>query len=161
MPRSYRFDHFTANNPEKEAVRAQVKSSVTTVSEGNSRPPPTDKIHYGKKFAQTQELMAAHQMEKQLEELAGIEPETETMKPARPQPIQKEEKRAKTAPIGALPTEAPPEPSGLRDVFDEALHQISRARSAVADLGQVGWRLITLPMRMAKVAAQRFVPRES
>lgn len=47
------------------------KHKEEVAKQGHDVPPSEgDKISYGKKFAQTEELYAAHQMERQLEELA-------------------------------------------------------------------------------------------
>ncbi|MFP2934813.1 hypothetical protein ACLESO_58850, partial [Pyxidicoccus sp. 3LG] len=123
MPRSYSFDHFQVPKTlpqEKRGLRGQDKKRVA-----QSRPHPEELetdggIHYGKRFAQTEELYQAHQMATELEELARPEPDAKfSHGPGFTPPKAKKAKRTAraeapviggTAPIGALPPTREPPP---------------------------------------------------
>jgi hypothetical protein len=114
-------------------------------------------IHYGKKFAQTEELLAAKAMNRELEELAGL-----VEKPAPPPPASTAKHpqvsaKASPVPIGALPAiEEPPQDFLLHTLWNVARQQVGTAQSAAVDLGRAGLRLLGLPFEAAKLLAQRF-----
>jgi hypothetical protein len=160
MPRSYSFDHFQSINAEKTAgVHDEEKQSVT---QQHDVPDSATKIHYGKKFSQTEELFQAKQMNKQLEELAGLDrmPPKRAEEPKaqarEQQPQETPPKYQRGTPIGSLPdTEEPPPASFLRELYDEAGRHVRVVRVAARDIGRASLRLVTLPLEAAKLAARK------
>ncbi|MCP3141128.1 hypothetical protein [Pyxidicoccus xibeiensis] len=171
MPRSYSFDHFQVPKTlpqEKRGLRGQDKKRVA-----QSRPHPEGVendggIHYGKRFAQTEELYTAHQMAAQLEELARPEPDAKfSHGPEFKAPKAKKSKRAAqpvatpviggTAPIGALPPTREPPPRGrLMDLVDEAQRQLQAIQGGLGDAAKAVSRLASLPVEVVRLAARRF-----
>jgi len=163
MPRSYSFDHFQSINAEQvTGVRAAEKQGVT---QQEDLPESATKIHYGKKHAQTEELFHAHQMEKQLEELAGVDrmppkrAETQARTEAPQAEPQREPQINRGTPIGALPEpQEPPQQGFFREIYDDAGRHLRVVRMAAKDISRASWRLLTLPVEAAKLAARRFRP---
>lgn len=143
------------------------------------------KISYGKKFAKTEELYAAHQMDKQLEELAKEDglladeaeaeleeviddaPDTEgrmfvetRAEPQKKGPAIDEVTRG--APIGAMPpaTEPPPR-NGFGEVFSDAQRYVGMMRGGVRDIMTGAMRLARLPFEVAVLAAAKLRPLRS
>jgi hypothetical protein len=159
MPRSYSFDHFQSINAEKTTgVPDEEKQSVT---QQQDVPDSATRIHYGKKFSQTEELFHAKQMNKQLEELAGLErmPPKRAEEPraqARQERQEAAPKVQRGTPIGALPEmQEPPPASFLRELYDEAGRHVRVVRSAARDISRASLRLVTLPLEVARLAARK------
>jgi hypothetical protein len=156
MPRSYSFDHFQAINAEKTAgVHDEEKASVT---QQQDVPDSATKIHYGKKFSQTEELFQAKQMNKQLEELAGLDrmPPKRAEEPKAQARQEMPPKIQRGTPIGALPeTMEPPPASFLRELYDEAGRHVRVVRVAARDISRASFRLATLPVQVARLAARK------
>lgn len=169
MPRSYSYDHFQVPKslPKQKAGLTQEDkqqlSGATSVGDTG--------IHYGKAHAETEQILQARQMAKQLEELAAPTLEADekfsrSADSARP----KSKKQAKaaaaaasvatgpTAPIGALPAtkEAPvaASPEGLRGVLDEGQRQLKLLQGALEDARSAASRLASLPLEAVKEAAR-------
>lgn len=179
MPRSYSYEHFKTHehqNPprdEREGEKQLFAKSQETPLPGET------KIHYGKKYAQTEELAIAHQMNAQLEELAGLKDEpkmsksmkddddtkkkaTEMPRRAKEQELPDEMPRRQGAPIGALP---PPEarmPAGLiQDVWSDATRYFQMLQDAAKDARVATTQLLRLPLEAAQIAARRLIPRKA
>ena len=175
MPRSYSFDHFqvpTSLPKQQASLRDEDKqhlSEVTSVGDTG--------VHYGKSHAETEHILQARKMARQLEELAAptLAEEEKLSKPAgEPRRAKKKAAAAAaakaastgpTAPIGALPTldEAPvaesPEGQGLWGVLDEGQRQLRALQGALGDVRAAAGRLASLPLEAvreaARLAAQR------
>jgi hypothetical protein len=175
MPRSYSYDHFQVPKslPRQQASlrdedKQHLSSEVTSVGDTG--------IHYGKSHAETEQILQARKMAKQLEELAAPTLETDekfSRSAARPRVKSKKQRAAAqanvatgpTAPIGALPrTEetpaaATPEPQGLWGVLDEGQRQLRALQGALGDARTAATRLASLPLdavrQAARLAAQR------
>lgn len=171
MARTYNFDHFNAaprDQAERDVVREQDKEHLA--HGGGDGADDDAKFHYGRRFAETEELLAARQMNAQLEELAGLERAQPTPTPGRREekrprkerelPSEKERAGAAKAgrgqPIGSLPpTQERPPMEGVRALVDEATGQFRLVRTAARDLGQAVLRLTRLPMRAVQLLARR------
>jgi hypothetical protein len=177
MPRSYSFDHFQVPKslPKQQASlrdedKQHLSSEVTGVGDTG--------IHYGKSHAETEHILQARKMAKQLEELAAptLEADEKFSRSAaspKAKPKSKKQRAAAqanvvtgpTAPIGALPrTEetpvaATPEPQGLWGVLDEGQRQLRALQGALGDARTAATRLASLPLdavrEAARLAAQR------
>jgi hypothetical protein len=169
MPRSYSFDHFQVPKtlPKQQAsLRDEDKqhlSEVTSVGDTG--------FHYGKSHAETEHILQARKMARQLEELAAptLEAEEKFSRSAastRPR-AQKQKQRAQaaaavasgpTAPIGALPpTQEAPAPAalgGLTGVLDEGQRQLKALQGALGDARSAARRLASLPLEAVRAAAQ-------
>lgn len=173
MPRSYSYDHFQVPKtlPKQKASLTdedkQHLNEVTSVGDTG--------IHYGKAHAQTEHILQARQMARQLEELAAptLEADEKFSHPAAsPKPRRKRRAEARaaaaaahvaagtTAPIGALPRteEAPvaasPGPQGLWGVLDEGQRQLRALQEALGDARSAAGRLAALPLEAVKEAAR-------
>lgn len=164
MPRSYSYEHFKVVPPgQAERIRDHEKKAVAEQEAHDDEvATPEPKIHYGKRHAQTEEILHARQMEKQLEELAGVDRMPPKRAEARVRPQQKaraeirEPQVSRGMPIGALPEQRePPEPGLLRELYDEAGRHARVVRLSVRDIGRASWRLVTLPLQAARLAALR------
>ncbi|MCY1076732.1 hypothetical protein [Archangium lansingense] len=148
MPRTYRFDHFTAPKTSTPS-RGLRRRDKQILSERRAMERRSDKeLHYGRSHAETEELFHVRAMNAQLEALAGLSANA-PMKPTATNRGQ---------PIGALPV--PEEPSlltrgALRDVYEEALRQFRALQSGIQDVTKATGRLLSLPMEAARLAAQR------
>ena len=147
MSKNHSFDHVNAlggKKPKDAAARARFSAS---------RAP----VHYGKKFAQTEQLYQAHEMEHQLEELvrrdtgeelavpAVAKPSLEPSTPARPLP-----------PIGAIPPQtSAPGLASLKDVLADATRELRALEGAVRDFSGAATRLLKLPLTAAKLTVAR------
>ncbi|MBF5041376.1 hypothetical protein FGE12_03180 [Aggregicoccus sp. 17bor-14] len=173
MPRTYSYDHFQVPKslPKQQAsLRDEDKQHLSEVtSVGNTG------VHYGKSHAETEHILQARKMARQLEELAAptLAGEEKLSRPAESRRSKKKaaaaaEKAASTgptAPIGALPTldEAPvaesPEGQGLWGVLDEGQRQLRALQGALGDARAAAGRLASLPLEAvreaARLAAQR------
>ncbi len=148
MPRTFRFEHFTVAKttpPSRGLRRRQKQLSEKRVSESRY----TDKqVHYGRNHAETEEMFQVRAMNAQLEALAGLSANA----PLKPTATQRGQ------PIGALPMAEAPSVSqsgALRDVMDEALRQFRAVQSGLEDATRATSRLLSLPMEVARLAAQR------
>lgn len=170
MPRSYSFDHFQVPKtmpPQKRSLRQRDKAHLAQ----SSREAVEDHegLHYGKSHAQTEEILAARKMERQLEELARPEADAKFSHG----PVSKVSGAAKkqrkaaaspvigtTAPIGALPPtqERPLAQGRLPDLIDEARRQLKAIQSGVGDVASAVGRLATLPLEAVRMAARRIRP---
>lgn len=193
--RSYEESPETAD--EKSYSRSKLKDQVEKVAKSHEGDLPPDdkvsgdKISYGKKFSQTEELYAAHQMNRELEELArhdgmledakgkkAEEDKAATKKPAKaeaskeatgPGITDKDKKGARRVdeltrgtPIGALPTSSEPPPRDrMSEVLDDAQRYTGMMRGAVKDFTTATFRLMRLPVELAILAAQRINPLKS
>ncbi|HEY8208614.1 MAG TPA: hypothetical protein VIG99_14080, partial [Myxococcaceae bacterium] len=153
-----RFDHFTVPKHEAPAQPEDEKARVVRKrgARGNGRP------HYGKRFAETEDMVHVHLMNQQLEELAGVaslklsiprEPEIREPEPAEP--------LRRGTPIGAFPIPIaaavpglPPEPEGLRDLLDTGARSLRLIQHSVMDGVSAGFRLATLPLQAVKLATR-------
>jgi hypothetical protein len=175
MPRSYSYDHFQVPKslPKQQASlrdedKQHLSSEVTSVGDTG--------IHYGKSHAETEQILQARKMARQLEELAAPTLEADekfSRSEARPKAKAKKQRAAAqarvstgpTAPIGALPQteEAPvaatPEAQGLWGVLDEGQRQLRALQGALGDARTAATRLASLPLdavrEAARLAAQR------
>jgi len=158
MPRTYSFDHYQVPKRDTTLVHDErdmphEKYSEVAPAHGESR------IHYGKKFSQTEELLNARRMNHQLEELAGVEAKDRS-------PISGElpetPELAPRTPIGALPPTAEASvlaPEGLLEgIRDEALTNLRQIREATRQLWAASFRLARLPLELARETARRLRP---
>jgi hypothetical protein len=169
MPRSYSFDHFQVPKtlPKQQAsLREEDKQHLSEVnSVGDTG------IHYGKSHAETEHILQARRMARQLEELAAPTLEAEekfsrsaastkprAKKKAQPAAQSAVASAAATAPIGALPqTEEAPAaaaPASLSGVLDEGQRQLRALQGALGDARSAARRLAALPMEAVRTAAR-------
>jgi hypothetical protein len=157
MPRSYSFDHFNAPaslGSQSRSLRRRDKQQFAQMRGAGRK--KQEGIHYGKSHAETEELLTVRTMNAQLEALAGLQPEAPRpttqarMAPAMvPGP-------GRGQPIGALPVPEEPLPrNALRDVVDEARRHLRALQVGIQDVTQATGRLLSLPMEVARLAAQR------
>ncbi|MFP2961464.1 hypothetical protein ACLEPN_27560 [Myxococcus sp. 1LA] len=171
MPRPYSFDHYqvpkTLPAP-KRSLRRQDKARLAHSKAHPEAMESHEGVHYGKRFAETEELYIAHQMEAQLEELARPEPDAKFSHGSNFTPA-KGSKRAPrkeaapsmgaTTPIGALPPTREQPPRGrLPEIRDEAEHQIQALRGGLGDAVKAVSRLLMLPVSVVRMAAGRILP---
>jgi len=155
MPRSYSFDHFQAINAEKVTGVRNFEKQAVAQQEGSSLE-RTPGIHYGKRHAQTEQRFQAHQRERQLEALSGVDRRApKRADPAlEPLPVPQ---LLRGLPIGAVPEpQEPPAQGHFQEISDEAGRHLSVLRVATTDLVRASWRLLTLPLRAAQLAAHRW-----
>lgn len=173
MPRSYSFDHFQVPKtlPKQQAsLRDEDKQHLSEVnSVGDTG------IHYGKSHAETEHILQARKMARQLEELAAPTFEADEKfshgeGSARPHAKKKKGAAARrpeaaaavasgpTAPIGALPpTQEAPKAVGagsLSGVLDEGQRQLRALQGALGDARSAARRLAALPMEAVRTAAR-------
>ncbi|MFL5318596.1 MAG: hypothetical protein ACJ790_03000 [Myxococcaceae bacterium] len=146
MPRSYSFDHYQV----PKTMRPQPPRGVR--GKKKKDPKAATDVHYGKQFAQTEELYHAHEMEKQLEELAGIKGSGRMSRGRAEDPM---DRMRKEAPIGAMPTAEPMEPSRIRDVWDEGVRYAGLLRDGVRDVSTAAMKLLRLPSDLVRAAIHR------
>lgn len=137
-----------------------------------------EKISYGKKFAKTEELYAAKQMNRELEELAredgmleeeaarpepkvaAAKPVIESKRPAAKRPVVEDVTRG--APIGAMPVATEPPPRAMfSEVLDDAQRYAGMVRGGIRDITTGLFRLARLPVEVAILAANRIRPRHA
>lgn len=159
MPRTYPYDHFrvpeSAHPAQPEEEKARVSGSRG--ARGDRQP------RYGKRFAETEDLSHARQMNRQLEELAR-ESEPKISRPRQPERSRRGPERdgrpgepGRGAPIGAIPAgAAQPARDTLRDLVDRGQRHFQLLRHSVRDGAAAGLRLVSLPLDVAKLAARRF-----
>lgn len=178
MPRSYSYEHFKTHefqNPPRD--EREIEKQTFAKSQETPLPGET-KIHYGKKHAQTEELAIAHQMNAQLEELAGLKDEpkmsksmksdSDSEKPkemprrAKEQDLPDEMPKRTGAPIGALPSPEARMPAGLiQDVWSDAGRYFKMLQDAAKDAQVATTQLLRLPLEAAQIAVRRFIPRKA
>jgi hypothetical protein len=170
MPRSYSFDHFQVPKTlpkQKASLRDEDKqhlSEVDAVSDTG--------IHYGKSHAQTEHILQARKMARQLEELAAPTLEAEqkfsrsaaSTKPRaqkarqRPAAATAANVAGATAPIGALPqteeASAAAAPLSLSGVLEEGQRQLHALQGALGDARSAARRLASLPAEAVRTAAR-------
>ncbi|ATB47071.1 hypothetical protein [Corallococcus macrosporus] len=171
MPRPYSFDHYqvpkTLPAP-KRSLRRQDKARLARSKAHPEAMESHEGVHYGKRFAETEELYIAHQMEAQLEELARPAPDAKFSHGPDFAPA-KGTKRAQrktaaptvgaTAPIGALPPTREQPPRGrLPELRDEAAHQLQALRGGLGDAAKAVTRLLLLPVTVVRMTAGRILP---
>lgn len=148
MPRTYRFEHFTApktSTPSRSLRRwdKQMLSGKRGMERRSDKEP-----HYGRSHAETEEMFQVRAMNAQLEALAGLSPNA----PVKPTAAHRGQ------PIGALPVSEEPRMlsrGAPRDVLDEALRQFRALQSGLRDATRATGRLLSLPMEVARLAARR------
>jgi hypothetical protein len=168
MPRSYSFDHFQVPKTlpkHKASLRNEDKqhlSEVDAVSDNG--------IHYGKSHAETEHILQARKMARQLEELAAPTLEAEqkfsrsaaSTKPraqkAKQRPAAAAAAAGSTVPIGALPqteeASAKAAPASLTGVLEEGQRQLHALQGALGDARSAARRLASLPMEAVRTAAR-------
>lgn len=134
------------------------------VTKDEPRLPDEEKISYGKRFAQTEEMYSVRQMNRELEELArqdeqmGEQPggavKVSPELPPAPQPPVRGE------PIGSLPTAAvaTPPKEHLREVIEDGWRYAGMLLAGVRDVATAALKLARLPLDVATVAAQKLRP---
>ncbi|NMO18500.1 hypothetical protein HPC49_38670 [Pyxidicoccus fallax] len=172
MPRPYSFDHFQVPKTlpaQKRSLRHEDKARLKKSGAHPEEMGSHEGIHYGKAHAQTEELYTAHQMEKELEELARPTPDAKfshgpEFKPAKAKKQQRAAKAPEpsigaTAPIGALPPTKELPPRGrLGDLMDEAQRQLQAIQGGLGDAAKAVSRLASLPFEVVRMAARRILP---
>ena len=138
MPRSYSFDHFTAN---KQSVsRAQTREAKRQYHESEVERPEEKAIHYGERFAETHAKLHERASQADASEAAEA-PEVL----GAPGPVN--ERQAEPAVGSSLPSaEASPR------TFGELAHE---ARSAAGQLRSAALRVVNLPRVVLRVAAHQ------
>ncbi|WP_426751017.1 hypothetical protein [Myxococcus sp. Y35] len=173
MPRPYSFDHYQVPKTlpaQKRSLRRQDKARLAGSRAHPEAMESHEGVHYGKRFAETEELYVAHQMEAQLEELARPEPDAKFSHGpgfTGPKPGARTAKKREaapvvggTTPIGALPPtrEQPPQRARMPEIRDEAQHQLQALRGGLGDAIKAVSRLIRLPVTVVRMAAGRILP---
>ncbi len=171
MPRPYSFDHFqvpkTLPAP-KRSLRRQDKARLARSKAHPEAMESHEGVHYGKRFAETEELYSAHQMEAELEELARPEPDAKFSHGpgfVGPKRVKRTERKPSalavggTSPIGALPpTREQPPRARMPEIRDEAEHQFQVLRGGLGDAAKALSRLVRLPLTLVRMAAGRILP---
>lgn len=169
MPRPYSYDHFQVPKTLPAQKRSLLSREKRRVSQSRAHPEEMEShegIHYGKSFAETEDILHARQMEAQLEELARPEPDGK-FSHGRPAPAPAKKRKAaapapvigSTAPIGALPPTREQPPRGrLPDLIDEAGRQLQALQSGLGDAAKAVTRLASLPLEVVRLAARRLLP---
>ncbi|MBM7115128.1 hypothetical protein [Archangium primigenium] len=147
MPRTFRFEHFTvAKSTPSRGLRRRDKQHLSEKRVSERR---IDKsLHYGRTHAETEELFHVRAMNAQLEALAGLSPNA----PIKPTATNRGQ------PIGAIPlSEVPVLERGASpgDMLDEAQRQVNAVRTGLREATQAASRLLSLPMDVARLVANR------
>lgn len=160
MPRSYSFDHYLAPKTGTPKPPRGVRGKHGKKGKQNA-----GELHYGKQHAQTEELYAAHQMEHELEELAGVAEQSPRMSRSAEDRKGSErrledpmERLRKEQPIGAIPYAEEPgtaERSKLRDVWDDGMRHVKLIGDGVRDVRMAAGRLLRLPGDFVRVVFRR------
>ncbi len=160
MPRTYRFDHYLARSHDvSRAVQSEEKQHLQE-GMGGEAGTAGEALHYGRRFAQTGELLAArrllHEQEHPEEAL-----EEELDDELAPEPYEELPSRAdaplhRGAPIGSLPAaEALPATSLWREVSGLAQLHARSAFTAARELSAASRRLLFLPVETLKLVGRR------
>lgn len=149
MPRSYSFDHFQV----PKTMRPMPRRGKKKTSARDAKPAPevekTD-IHYGKKFAQTEELYQAHVMEAQLEELAGLTRDEPRMSRSAEPEADPIDQMRKSAPIGGMPTAELPGRKHLKDFLGDGMRHVQLLRHGMMDVLNAATFFVGMPRDMIK-----------
>lgn len=160
MPRSFSFDHFQQapsrppQLPPEGDQEAYVKSHETL-------PESAEKLHYGKAFAETEEILrrrrAARASKQAFEELprkGRASPERAAGQRVRDEARATPQVRT-GAPIGALPVagEAPPL-EGFASLWEEAQRNVGTLTQSLRDFSDALGRLARLPVGAARLTAR-------
>jgi hypothetical protein len=153
MPRSYSFDHFTVPKTEQPVPERGRKKAKKTNGGGGGH---TD-IKYGKAHAQTEELYMAHQMEAQLQELAGISTDEPRMSKSSEDASEADpiDRMRKSAPIGANPTAELPDKFKLRDVWSDGMRHVRLLREGTKDVIHAAGFFFRMPRDMMRALLHR------
>jgi hypothetical protein len=147
MPRTYSFEHFTVpkTSTQSRSLRRRDKQYLSEKRTAERR--SGEGIHYGRSHAETEEMFQVRAMNAQLEALAGLSPNA----PVKPTASNRGQ------PIGALPVAEEPLLSrgALGDMVDEALRQLRVVQTSLRDVSKATGRLLSLPLEVARLAAQR------
>ncbi|MBZ4408520.1 hypothetical protein VZQ01_02710 [Myxococcus faecalis] len=178
MPRPYSFDHFQVPKTLPKQSRSLRRRDKAHLAQSRAQPEELaarEGVHYGKSFAETEDLYNARQMEAQLQELARLEPDGK-FSHGTSAPAQRATKRASrekaqqrkaaeepvirsTTPIGALPPTREQPPRGrLPDLLDEAGRQLQTLKGGLGDAAKAVARLAALPLEVVRLAARRLNP---
>ncbi|MGQ0504423.1 MAG: hypothetical protein ACT4TC_03820 [Myxococcaceae bacterium] len=170
MPRTYRFDHFTLGDHQiDQRTSAEEKQHLHEGSNGSSS--TGGGVRYGRRHAETEEILAARKMAAQLEQASdddelNSDPGLKEMykqleslvesEPATPQADVTAHFEAQSArpqpPLGSLPgTEGPPPPSRLHEVLELAQTHARAVATSVRDFRSAATNLLTLPREVVKV----------
>lgn len=148
MPRTYSFEHFTVpkTSAQSRSLRKRDKQFLSEKRTTGRR--SGGGVQYGRSHAETEEMFHVRAMNAQLEALAGLSPHA----PVKPTASNRGQ------PIGALPVAEEPLLSrgALRDVVDEALHQLRVVQTSLRDMSKATGRLLSLPLEVARLTARRF-----
>jgi hypothetical protein len=147
MPRTFRFEHFTvAKSTPSRGLRRRDKQHLSEKRVSERR---IDKaLHYGRTHAETEELFHVRAMNAQLEALAGLSPNA----PLKPTATNRGQ------PIGVIPlSEVPVLERGASagDMLDEAQRQVNAVRTGLREATQAASRLLSLPLDVARLVANR------
>ena len=140
MPRSYSFDHFQVP---KTSAPVPVRGKKKSAKKGQG----DTELHYGQAHSQTAGLYAAHQMEAQLEELAGLEHDEPRMSygEQRGDPL---DSMRKSAPIGAMPTADMSEKRRFKDFISEGMRHVKLMREGTKDVLHAATWFVRMPRQM-------------
>jgi hypothetical protein len=139
MPRNYRVDHDSEQqHPPGHDTADQAKQKVHSTEHAGATVESSSPIHYGHKFAQTQEILHKRAVEHQAKEHEAAEHKAQ------------EVAHTSTAPIGAVGTEAalPPEAvepslmslwSDAQKSIEQVIHAAREAREASIKLARLPW----------------------
>jgi hypothetical protein len=150
---------------DRHLSRSVLRDNKEQVAKDEELLPGEEKISYGKRFSQTEEMYQVRQMNHELEELAkrdGMleEPKAPSKQPQRERAAIKEATVVTGAmPIGALPAdEEPPPRAKLSEALDDAQRYLEMIRGAVRDIATASVRLARLPVEVAAMAAHKLRP---
>lgn len=124
--------------------------------------PEQEKISYGDRFAQTEEMSAVSQPNDELQELPRSRPGAR--EPMRAVAVSAElppapERRPRGEPIGSLPvaSEAPPK-THVAEVLEDAQRHLGVLQAGLRDITAACWKLARLPIDVAVFAARQLRP---
>jgi len=161
MTRTYPYDHFMAPGHSAPVRPEEEKGHVSGAPGRHVDRHP----HYGRRFAETEDLAQARQKGRQLEELAR-ERAPKLSRPREPErPRHGPEVRAPVFLIGALPPdlhlpelELPdldqPEWSTLGDLLEQGRRHLRLLHQSIQDGAAAGLRLLALPLEVARLVAR-------
>jgi hypothetical protein len=177
MPRSFRFDHFTSGKP--NVSRSLQKKQKQKVAESAAQP-AADTVHYGKRHAQTEELLRERQANAEQEQIEPNESLSEQSAPLAPRPDATRAKTSAgdadaeggwppveladdlaTASSGPIPVGGPasrdsqPTPETFQELAEEAHRQLGTMLDAARELISAGARIARLPLELAQLALRR------
>jgi hypothetical protein len=180
MPRSFRYDHFTAQKPNvSRKLKNKEKQRVATAE--HEQQTAEVGLHYGRRHAETEELAKARAesvahlpkppaADSRSEDGPTAPPVVEDQRfpPREEEDVAQNSKVAEEAiDVAALP--APPQETtgsgfsaaGPRDVFSvfqEGVMQVDVLTRSVIDFGRAGLRLAQLSVELALLAAKSVLP---